>query len=103
MKNIPQEQKTSLQTAGGSANPKFSAFCPSVLPVRKSRSPEVARFRYGSFCEGGCGLAAPEMSGLEAPVFHELGVAVGGRALLEDGEVARALHDAVLVFFQHSP
>jgi hypothetical protein len=32
-----QKPKTSLQTTGGSASPKFSGFCPSVLPVKISR------------------------------------------------------------------
>jgi hypothetical protein len=35
-------------------------FCPSDLPVKKSRSRRVAWNRYGSFCDSGCGLAAPK-------------------------------------------
>jgi hypothetical protein len=47
-----QKQKTSLQTAGSSANPKFSAFCPSVLPVK------ISIAQGDSFCDSGCSLAA---------------------------------------------
>jgi hypothetical protein len=31
---------------------------PPVLPVKKSRSREVAWIRHSSFCDWGCGLAA---------------------------------------------
>ena len=48
------------ERAGGSANPnsRCSPFCPSDLPVKKSRSCEVARSRQGSFCDSGCTSAA---------------------------------------------
>jgi hypothetical protein len=49
---------TKQQTGGGSANPHFLAFCHSDLPVKKSRSREVARLRHSSFCDSGCSLAA---------------------------------------------
>jgi hypothetical protein len=38
--------------------PPNLAFCPSDLPVKKSRSTEVARSRYVSFCDSSCDLAA---------------------------------------------
>ena len=57
-----QEQKTSLPIAGGSAKPQtlasVSSSRPPVLPVKKSRSCEVAQIRHVSFCEVGCELAA---------------------------------------------
>jgi hypothetical protein len=42
--------------AEGAAN--HQTFCPSDLPVKKSRSLDVARNRHGSFCDSGCKLAA---------------------------------------------
>jgi hypothetical protein len=50
--------------AGGSASPKILASVspsrPPVLPVKDSRSYEVAWIRYRSFCDSGCGLAAQD-------------------------------------------
>jgi len=56
------QAKSTLQTAGGSASPKIlasvSSSRPPVLPVKKSRSFEVALSRYSSFCNSGCVSAA---------------------------------------------
>jgi hypothetical protein len=50
-----------IRVAGGSAKPPIlscSTFCPSALPVKKSRSCEVAWIRHDSFCDSSCGVAA---------------------------------------------
>jgi hypothetical protein len=52
---------TQHQTRWRQREPPFLAFCPSDLPVKKSRSCEVAWIRQSSFCDSGCVLAAKDV------------------------------------------
>jgi len=56
------EPATLLQTRGRQRvpqNSRLSPFRSPDLPVKKSRAHKVAWIRHRSFCDSGCGLAAP--------------------------------------------
>ena len=56
-----QEQNGVASSQAAARAQKFSPRGPPVLPVKKSRSCEVACVCHRSFCDLGCGLAAKDL------------------------------------------